>query len=270
MTTKAVILARGLGTRMRKADTDAAIDAAQRAVADSGMKAMIPVGRPFIDYVVSALADAGITDVCLVIGPEHTRIRDYYQREVRPSRVKMHFAIQDEPLGTADAVRAAEDFAAGESFLALNSDTYYPVDCFRALRELNGAGLIAFEREALIRESNIKADRIARFAILEVRDDRTLARIVEKPDETTMAAAGAEPLVSMNVWSFTHEIFEAARRITPSPRGEYELADAVNLAISELQVPFVVLYARQGVLDLSSRGDIAGVAERLRLVDVRL
>jgi len=48
-TTKAVILARGLGTRMRKADDDASLDAAQAAAADSGIKGMIPIGRPFMD-----------------------------------------------------------------------------------------------------------------------------------------------------------------------------------------------------------------------------
>ena len=53
MIRKAVILARGLGTRMRKADTGAALDSAQQAAADSGLKAMIPVGRPFLDYVLS-------------------------------------------------------------------------------------------------------------------------------------------------------------------------------------------------------------------------
>ena len=78
MTNKAVILARGLGKRMRQADERATIDAQQAAVADQGIKAMIPIGRPFLDYVLSALADAGYHDVCLVIGPEHTAVRDSY------------------------------------------------------------------------------------------------------------------------------------------------------------------------------------------------
>jgi peptide/nickel transport system permease protein len=53
---KAVILARGLGKRMRQTDDAASIDASQAAVADRGIKAMIPIGRPFLDYVLSALA----------------------------------------------------------------------------------------------------------------------------------------------------------------------------------------------------------------------
>ena len=57
---KAVILARGLGTRMRKCDAAAQLDARQSAAADAGMKGMIPIRRPFLDYILSALADAGL------------------------------------------------------------------------------------------------------------------------------------------------------------------------------------------------------------------
>ena len=68
---KAVILARGLGTRMRQADAGAALDSGQAQVADRGIKAMIPVGRPFLDFVLSGLADAGFEEIGLVIGAEH-------------------------------------------------------------------------------------------------------------------------------------------------------------------------------------------------------
>ena len=73
----AVIMARGLGTRMRRADADATLSATQSAAAESGVKGMIPIRRPFLEYVISALADAGITDVVLVIGPEHDGMRRY-------------------------------------------------------------------------------------------------------------------------------------------------------------------------------------------------
>src|SRR5687768_14118405 len=97
-TMKAVVLARGLGTRMRKADANASIDERQAAVADQGIKAMIPIGRPFLDFVLSALADAGITDVCLVIGPEHGAVREHYERRGVLDRVHVSFAIQRRPL----------------------------------------------------------------------------------------------------------------------------------------------------------------------------
>ena len=75
-----VILARGLGTRMKKSDPAVALDAALAAAADSGIKAMIPtMGRPFLDYVLAVAAEAGITR-CLVVGPEHGQIQKYYAR----------------------------------------------------------------------------------------------------------------------------------------------------------------------------------------------
>ena len=72
---KVVVLARGLGTRMRRNDGAAKVDGQQAAVADAGIKALIPIDRPFLDYVLSAAADAGYRHACLVIGPEQEAIR---------------------------------------------------------------------------------------------------------------------------------------------------------------------------------------------------
>ncbi|WP_353066467.1 hypothetical protein [Arcanobacterium hippocoleae] len=68
---KVVVLARGLGTRMRKAAAGAELTGAQAEAASLGAKAMMPIGRPFLDHCLHAYADAGITEACLVIGPEH-------------------------------------------------------------------------------------------------------------------------------------------------------------------------------------------------------
>ncbi len=268
-TTKAVIMARGLGSRMRKATT-AGLTAEQISAADAGVKGMIPIGRPFLDFIISALADAGITDVCLVIGPEHSRMREYYEREVQLTRVRVHFAIQEKPLGTADAVVTAESFAAGEHVLVLNSDNYYPVHTLRALRVLGAAGVAAFEREALLGLSNIDADRIAKFSVVRIDGNGMLEEIIEKPDDATIASLGKEVFVGMNSWSLPPQIYDACRSITPSVRGELELQDAVNHARDTMGVQCRVLKFHDGVLDLSSRGDIASVAERLRTTEPRL
>ena len=122
---KAVILARGLGTRMRRQEGDVELSQEQKAAADSGQKAMIRFGRPFLDYVLADLAEAGYRKVCLVIGPEHKEIRDYYGA-LKTSRLTIDFAIQQEPRGTADAVAAAEKFGGEDHFLAINSDNLYP------------------------------------------------------------------------------------------------------------------------------------------------
>jgi dTDP-glucose pyrophosphorylase len=267
---KAVILARGLGKRMRAADPSAALSPQQAGAAASGAKAMIQfASRPFLDYVLSGLADVGICEVCLVIGPEHTEMRNYYDY-LRTERIQIEFAIQREPLCTADALLCAEKFTAGEFFLSLNSDNLYPAAAYKALKDLNAPGLPAFELETLFRNSNVPRERFASYALLEIEADGFLMRIVEKPDAATFAAWPAPIFLSANLWSFGPRIFEACRQIAPSSRGELELPLAVQYAISTLGERFRVLQFHDGILDLSSRADIASVAARLASVEVNL
>jgi len=266
---KSVVLARGLGVRMQQPDASARLDREQASAADAGMKGMIPFGRPFLDYVLSALADAGYRQACLVIGPEHEAIREYYTRIRRPTRIEVSFAIQERALGTADAVAAAERFVAGERFLVINSDNYYPVEACRALRTLGSAGLAAFARDDLVRDGNIGADRVRQFAVVRVDAAGDLLDIIEKPDEAALAALGPDVWISMNCWTFTASIFRACANIRPSPRGELEVTDAVRYAITSLGERFRVLQFRLPVLDVSTRGDVAPVAVRLAGIEAR-
>jgi dTDP-glucose pyrophosphorylase len=260
---KAIILARGLGTRMRKHDDSAALDPDQTAAAGAGVKAMIPIGRPFLDYVLSVLADAGYSRVCLVIGPEHQMVRDYYAQSP-PKRIRLDFAVQEKPLGTADAVFAAREFTGEDLFLMLNSDNYYPLAALSAMGKLQQAGVALFERDQLIARSNIPEDRVLKFAVAKIGKEGFLDRIYEKPLEETVRKLGFPVYVSMNCWVFSPAIFQACLHISPSARGELELSDAVQYAIDVLNEPFKVLTFEDSVLDLSSRSDIAAVAERLQ------
>jgi glucose-1-phosphate thymidylyltransferase len=260
--TKVVVLARGLGTRMRAASTDTNLDAAQSAAADAGLKAMMPIDRPFLDYVLSALAEAGLEEVCLVIGPEHDAIRDYYSN-AGISRLHIEFAIQEKPIGTADAVLAAREFVGEDNFLVANSDTFYPPTVIAELRRQPAPALPAFSRDGLIRDGQIAAERILKYALLDIDADRSLRRIVEKPSDAEAASLEDAP-VSMNCWHFDARIFEACRGVPVSKRGEYELPLAVQFAIDHLGMRFRAFHVDAPVLDLSQRSDIASVAARLR------
>ena len=233
------------------------------------MKAMIPVGRPFLDYVLSGLADEGFQQACLVIGPEHGALREYYASTIRPKRIRVAFAIQEEPLGTANALLAAEEFASAEEFLAINSDNYYPAEALSLIQSLGQPGTVLFPAQALVREGNVPQERIRTFAHCVVDGDEFLTDIVEKPDAAAAAKLGAEKLVSMNCWRFGRDIFTACRDIPMSSRGEYELPQAVRLAIQQ-GAKFKVAISSRGVLDLSRRSDIAEVAARLGKIEVRL
>jgi dTDP-glucose pyrophosphorylase len=267
---KVVILARGLGTRMRRADDASTVDGRQAAMADAGIKALIPIGRPFLDYVLSAAADAGYRRACLVVGPEQEPIRQYYGREVALERLSVEFATQPEPKGTADAVAAAEAFAAGDPFAVINSDNYYPVEALRALIEQPGCAAALFERDAMLAGSNVPEERINKFAVARINGQGRLDRIIEKPDDATLAAMPKPLWLSMNCWRFGPSIFKACRAIKPSPRGEFEITDAVQYAISTLGEPFYAATIRASVLDMTSRGDIAPVAALLSGVKVQL
>jgi len=269
MLESAVILAAGLGTRMKRDDESVRLSPAENAAAQRGIKAMIPIGRPFLDYVLSALADAGFRRACLVIGPDHHEIREYYTR-LAPTRIRVEFAVQPTPRGTADALSAAEGFAGGGQVLTINSDNYYPPEALRAVREqLAGGGLAAFTPAGLMR-GNVPAERIARFAVVRTDAAGRLLDVVEKPDAADLAAAGPAPLVSMNCWRFEPSIFAACRSIQPSPRGEYEIPDAVRYAVHHLGAAFHAVTVDAPVLDLSHRSDLASVKAALAGVEVNL
>jgi glucose-1-phosphate thymidylyltransferase len=162
----------------------------------------------------------------------------------------------------------------------MNADNLYPVAALRDLASLAEPGLLAFERDDLVRTSNIAADRILAFALVDVDDDGYLTAIVEKPasllpdqanpqdDRVASAFRLKETLVSMNCWRFDARIFEACRDVARSARGELELPEAVALAARRGQ-RFRAIPAVGPVLDLSRRADTADVERRLAGVDPR-
>ena len=255
---------------MQAADNGTSLSAAQSAAAAAGAKGMLPVGsgRPFLDYVLSALADAGCREACLIVAPDHDVIRSYYDQAGRPSRVRLSFAVQPDADGTAHAVLAGQSFAGDDPFLVLNADNLYPVDVLRSLIALEGPGLPAFDSEALVQESGFPAERVAAFALLGVDAGGHLCGIIEKPSREQLAAAGTHALVSMNAWRFDSRIFAACADVPRSTRGEFELPAAVELARSR-GVPFRVVRASGAVLDLSQQSDIPLVSARLAGMEPR-
>jgi NDP-sugar pyrophosphorylase family protein len=117
---QAVILAGGLGTRLRP------------AVADLP-KVLAPVlGRPWVLFLLDQLAGAGLRHVVLLTGYKAGQVRD----EIGDHYRGMHLTYSTEPtpLGTAGAVRAALPFLTGDAILLMNGDSYCGVnlDALRA------------------------------------------------------------------------------------------------------------------------------------------
>ncbi len=268
---KAVVLAAGRGTRMQLSSPgDPPLDAGQRTAADVGTKTLVPFhGHPLLSHILSALADGGIGQVCLVVGPGGDPVRRHYE-DLEAERLRISFAVQEAPTGSAHALLAAEAFAGSDPVLVLNGDNLYPSDVVRTVCRLDGDGLAGFHAGALARDGGIPPEHIAAFALLEVGPDGCLTDIVEKPGAAELARFGPDPLVSMTCWRFTPAIFGACGRVAPSLRGEYELPDAVLLRIREDGACMKVVPVEAGVLDLTRRADIPRVGELLRGREVRL
>lgn len=228
--------------------------------------------RPFLDFVLLHLVEAGFQDVVLVVAPavegQADPLREYYTGEGRPSRIRVHFAVQEEPRGTADAVLAAEPVIGEQPFVVLNADNLYAVEDLKALRDASGPALPVYTRDRLVAESGIPAERVGSFALLRV-DAGVLTDIVEKPGADVVAAAGGHALISMNCWRGDGALLAACRDVPVSPRGELEIPAAVRLAISR-GVAFAALPARGPVYDLSRQEDVPAVAARLRDVRIEL
>jgi glucose-1-phosphate thymidylyltransferase len=263
--------------RQAAANDSRALTRDQTAAAAAGLKSMMPMtsasgkARPFLDYVLSELADAGFTRVALILAPEGESpdpVREYYLGYGRPERLELSFVVQPEARGTADAVWAAAQWVGLNSFVVLNADNLYGASTLRALREADGPALPVYQRDELVESSAIPPERVASFALLTVRPDGVLEDIIEKPGEAAIAAAGPRALISMNCWRGDVRLMEACRDVERSPRGEFELPMAVRLAIRR-GVEFRGLPATGPVLDLSRRDDVTGVMARLAGVEPR-
>jgi len=125
---QAVVLAGGLGTRLGDKTTTLP-------------KPMMDIaGRPFLDYLIRNLARHGITEVLLSVGHLHQKISRYFG-DGRSHDVHIHYALEQEPLGTGGALHNCLHLLA-ERFFVLNGDTLFDVD-FAALALATQANVIA-------------------------------------------------------------------------------------------------------------------------------
>jgi dTDP-glucose pyrophosphorylase len=284
---KAVVLAAGRGTRMREGAPGKgrafALNPAQLRAAEEGRKGLIPFhGHPFLSHVLSALADGGVGEACLVVAPGPDPVRAYFE-PFPTTRLRIRFAVQGRPTGSAHALMAAEAFAGGDPVLVVNGDNLYPPEVVERVGRIEGGGLAGFRASALSTGGAIPPERIAAFAVVAADERGCLREIIEKPGPEELARLGDDPLVSMTCWRFEPEIFQACRQVGPSPRGEHELPDAVMALVrgdgpggprgqagSRSGRCVQVVPVEAEVLDLTEQGDIPRVEARLEGWEVAL
>lgn len=257
----AVVLAGGRGRRLQTSDTATLATDAQRQAAARGLKVLMPVGtggRLLVDYVLGRLAEAGVTEVVLVVPPNHADLAAHVA--LSPvAGMTLRLAVQPVANGTAGAVAAAAPVVTAAACLVVNGDNLYPVAALRALVALDTCGMAAFTRASLEHDSGFPAARVAAFATVECDDEGWLTAMREKPP---LEAIGPATRVSMNLWRMDQPMLAACGDVAPSPRGERELPDAAMLAVARGTRVKVVDVAG-AVLDLTTAADVGIVSRAL-------
>ena len=135
MSSEAIILAGGFGTRLQ-------------SVVNDVPKPMAPVcGRPFLAYVMESLRRAGIEHIILSVGYRSEVIMDYFGHQY--SGIPITYCVEKEPLGTGGGIRLAAEYMQTESTFILNGDTYFDVD-FGEIKSFHQAN--NFELSIALRE----------------------------------------------------------------------------------------------------------------------
>ena len=201
---KGLILSGGRGTRLRP-------------ITFTSAKQLVPVAnKPILFYGIEALAASGITEIGIVVGDTHQEIRDAVGDGSRWG-VRVAYIQQEAPLGLAHAVLTAEPFIGTDSFCMYLGDNLIReklaplVERFRADKP-NSQILLAHVPDP------------TQFGVAELKGDKVV-RLLEKPK------VPPSDLALVGVYMFDATIFEAAKAIKPSGRGELEITDAIQWLI---------------------------------------
>lgn len=214
---QAVLLAAGRGTRMRE-------------LTDELPKPMIEVrGKPILLHIVEGLREAGIERFLIVVGYRADVVRDFFgdggERGVRIEYVTQ--VVQD---GTGRVVELARDFAGSEPFVLSYGDILVNPANYKRLAS-PGA-----DQEAIISVKRNEDVTKGGAVFLNERFEMTDLREKPKPGEPT------SPWYNAGIYTFRPSIFEFTARLERSPRGEYELTDAIRaLALSGRKVQAIEL-----------------------------
>ena len=170
--------------------------------------------KPVLFYGIEAMAAAGIDEVGIIIAPETGDEIRAAAGDGSAFGLRITYIEQDEPLGLAHAVLTAEDFIGDSPFVMYLGDNLLR----DGISELVGT-FRSDSPDALILLTPVPDPE--HYGVAELQDGR-VSRLVEKPSDP------ATNLALVGVYMFTPAIFEAARSIAPSARGELEITDAIQ------------------------------------------
>ena len=207
---KAAILAAGEGNRLQP-------------LTNRRPKPMLPVAnRPILEYVIDAVAAAGIDEIVLIVGYKRPRIQTYFG-DGDEWGVDIEYVRQDRQLGTGHAVEQVRSRVTGD-FLVLNGDRIIePEVVERLASETVHAPAVAVTR----------VDAPTRYGVAELDGDRIVG-IAEKPDRTPTSE-----IINAGVYRFSPAVFEAIERTQPSAAGEITLPATIETLADDAEVTAV-------------------------------
>jgi UDP-N-acetylglucosamine diphosphorylase / glucose-1-phosphate thymidylyltransferase / UDP-N-acetylgalactosamine diphosphorylase / glucosamine-1-phosphate N-acetyltransferase / galactosamine-1-phosphate N-acetyltransferase len=204
---KAVVLAAGRGTRMRELTADLP-------------KPMIEVrGKPVLQHIVEGLRDAGIAELLLVVGYRADAVRDFFGDGSRYN-VAIQYKTQTVQDGTGRVVELAHDFVTDRPFILAYGDILVDPANYKRLVDLPD------DVEAFLTVT--RGEDVSKGGAVFVNEQMELVDIREKSDRWSDLSQGAMPFYNAGLYSFRPSIFGFTAKLKPSPRGEYELTDAIR------------------------------------------
>ena len=206
---QAVILAAGCGTRLMP-------------LTRVRSKAMLPIlGVPIIERIIADIAACGINDFIIVAQPQDKDLTNHFQRMARLD-ANLQIVHQTEPRGMAHALKCAAPYIQGD-FLLSACDNLVPADSLARMLSFWG-GQQALK--ALLALMPVSAEKANRSAVVEL-DGNQVRRIVEKPPPEGIVTG----IASLPLYCFTPRLLDFLPLVKRSPRGEYELQDAIQMLI---------------------------------------
>ena len=204
---KGVIVAGGMGTRLRPLTLIT-------------NKHLLPVyNKPMIMYPLETLKRAGVTEIMIVCGKEHSEAFINFLGSGEQHGVRLSYTVQDKDNGgIADALRYAEDFSDGESVAAILGDNIFEDDFSESIGKFTGGAMI-FLKE-------VENPRRFGVAVFDA-DKKNIIAIEEKPQEPKSSYA------QTGLYLFDRTVFSIISTLKPSARGELEISDVVNAYIPE-------------------------------------
>lgn len=200
---KAVLLAAGRGTRMRELTADVP-------------KPMIKVqGKPILLHIVEGLQKAAVKDFLVIVGYQADTVRDYFG-DGTCFGLLIRYATQTVQDGTGRVVDLARDFVGDTPFVLGYGDILVDPVNYKSIVDLPG------DVEAIV--SVTRGEDVSKGGAVVVNEQMEVVDLCEK----SPAGEALSPWYNAGLYAFRSSIFTFTAKLQPSPRGEYELTDAIR------------------------------------------